>query len=199
MSLQILERRMQPEGNDLERFRIAQREVEHLEELVNDVLIYAKPAVPRKEPSDIRRMIENALALAERLVTDKNIHVQTDFDDALPLMNVDAVMLEQAFLNIYRNAVDAMEMGGILRTAARRTGNDPALLEITVEDNGCGIDAADLPHVFNPFFTKKKYGTGLGMTQVKKIIDLHMGSIEIRSKNKEGTQVMVTFPINQEG
>jgi signal transduction histidine kinase len=144
-------------------------------------------------------MIENALALAERLVTDKNIHVQTDFDDALPLMNVDAVMLEQAFLNIYRNAVDAMEMGGILRTAARRTGNDPALLEITVEDNGCGIDAADLPHVFNPFFTKKKYGTGLGMTQVKKIIDLHMGSIEIRSKNKEGTQVMVTFPINQEG
>jgi len=199
MSLQILERRMQPEGNDLERFRIAQREVEHLEELVNDVLIYAKPAVPRKEPSDIRRIIENALALAERLVTDKNIQVQTDFNNALPLMNVDAVMLEQAFLNIYRNAVDAMEMNGILRTAARRTGNDPALLEITVEDNGCGIDAADLPHVFNPFFTKKKYGTGLGMTQVKKIIDLHMGNIEIRSKNKEGTRVMVTFPINQEG
>lgn len=199
MSLQILEKRMQPEGNDLKRFRIAQREVGHLEELVNDVLIYAKPAVPKKESSDIRRIVENALALVERLVTDKNIDIQTDFDEALPLLHVDSAMLEQAFLNIYRNAVDAMEMNGVLRTTARRTGSDPAQLQIIVEDNGCGIDAADLPHVFNPFFTRKKYGTGLGMTQVKKIIDLNMGSIEISSKTAEGTRVTVTFPVHQEG
>ena len=199
MSLQILEKRMQPEGNDLKRFHIARREVEHLEELVNDVLIYAKPASPRKEPSDIRRIVENAVALVERLVTDKNIHVQTDFEEGLPLLDVDSAMLEQAFLNIYRNAVDAMEMDGILRTTVRRSGDDLTHLQITVEDNGCGIDAADLPHVFNPFFSKKKYGTGLGMTQVMKIIDLNMGSIEIRSKTQEGTRVMVTFPIHQEG
>ncbi len=199
MSLQILEKRMQPEGNDLKRFRIAQREVEHLEELVNDVLIYARPAVPRKEPSDIRKIVENALALVERLVTDKNIHIQTDFEEALPPVYVDSAMLEQAFLNIYRNAADAMDMDGILRTTVRRTGDELAQLQITVEDNGCGIDASDLPHVFNPFFTKKKYGTGLGMTQVKKIIDLHMGSIEIKSKKAEGTRVIVTFPIQQEG
>jgi PAS domain S-box-containing protein len=199
MSLQILEKRMQPEGNDLKRFRIAQREVEHLEELVNDVLIYARPASPRKEPSDIRRIVENAIALAERLLTDKNIHVQTDFDEAPPLLDVDSAMLEQAFLNIYRNAVDAMEMDGILRTTVRRSGDNLAHLQITIEDNGCGIDAADLPHVFNPFFSKKKYGTGLGMTQVKKIIDLNMGSIEISSKKEDGTRVMVTFPIHQEG
>lgn len=199
MSLQILEKRMQPEGNDLKRFRIAQREVEHLEELVNDVLIYAKPAVPKKEPSDIRRIVENALALVERLVTDKNINIHIELEDSLPLLQVDSAMLEQAFLNIYRNAVDAMEVDGILRTTARRTGNDPAQLQITVEDNGCGIEASELPHIFNPFFTKKKYGTGLGMTQVKKIIDLHRGSIEVSSKKAEGTRVMVTFPLNQEG
>jgi PAS domain S-box-containing protein len=199
MSLQILEKRMQPEGNDLKRFRIAQREVEHLEELVNDVLIYARPAVPKRELSDIRRIIENALALVERLVADKNIHIQADFDDSLPLLDVDAAMLEQVFLNIYRNAVDAMEMDGILHITVRHRGHDRTQLQITVEDNGCGIDAADLPHLYNPFFTKKKYGTGLGMTQVKKIIDLHMGSIEIRSNKGEGTQVMVTLPINQEG
>jgi signal transduction histidine kinase len=92
-----------------------------------------------------------------------------------------------------------MEMDGILHITVRHRGNDRTQLQITVEDNGCGIDAADLPHLYNPFFTKKKYGTGLGMTQVKKIIDLHMGSIEIRSNEGEGTQVMVTLPINQEG
>jgi PAS domain S-box-containing protein len=199
MSLQILEKRMQPEGNDLKRFKIAQREVEHLEELVNDVLIYAKPAVPKPEACDVRRIIEHALALAERLITDKNIHVQTDVMEGLPLLNVDVAMLEQAFLNIYRNAADAMDAEGELRTTARRAADDDGILRITVEDNGCGIDAADLPHVFNPFFTKKKYGTGLGMTQVKKILDLHNGNIEIMSKPKEGTRVTVTLPIHQEG
>ncbi len=199
MSLQILEKRMQPEGNDLKRFRIAQREVEHLEELVNDVLIYAKPAAPRKELSDIRRILENALALAERLVTDKNIRIVTEFEESIPLFPADAAMLEQAFLNVYRNAVDAMEPSGTLRIAARRNGMGPPAIRIIVEDNGCGIDEADLPHIFNPFFTKKKYGTGLGMTQVKKIIDLHRGTIDIQSARGEGTRVMVSFPIDQEG
>jgi len=90
-------------------------------------------------------------------------------------------------------------MDGVLRTTVRRTANDPAQLQITVEDNGCGIEASDLPHIFNPFFTTKKYGTGLGMTQVKKIIDLHRGSIEVSSNKAGGTRVMVTFPLNQEG
>ena len=190
---------MQPEGNDLKRFRIAQREVEHLEELVNDVLIYARPAAPKKEPSDIRRILENALALAERLVTDKNIRITTEFADAIPMLPADAAMLEQAFLNVYRNAVDAMEAGGALRIAARINGSGPPAIQISIEDNGCGIDEADLPHIFNPFFTKKKYGTGLGMTQVKKIIDLHQGTIDIQSARGKGTRVVVRFPIDQEG
>jgi PAS domain S-box-containing protein len=199
MSLQILEKRMRPDGNDLKRFRIAQREVEHLEELVNDVLIYARPAAPKKEPSDIRRILENALALAERLVTDKNIRIVTEFEDSIPMFLADAAMLEQAFLNVYRNAVDAMEPNGMLHIAARLNGQDSSSLQVIVADNGCGIDEADLPHIFNPFFTKKKYGTGLGMTQVKKIIDLHRGTIDIESARGEGTRITVSFPIDQEG
>jgi len=199
MSLQILEKRMQPEGNDLKRFRIAQREVEHLEELVSDVLVYARPAVPRKEPFDIRKVLENALALMERLITDKNIRIQADFDDSLPLLGVDAAMLEQAFLNIYRNAVEAMDMDGLLHITTRRSAADMEHFEVIIEDNGSGIDPADLPHIFNPFFTRKKYGTGLGMTQVKKIVDLHAGNIEVISEKGEGTRVVVTFPMIQEG
>ena len=187
MSLQILEKRMQPTGNDLKRFKIAEREVEHLEELVNDVLIYARPATPKIEFSDMRKILENALAMAERALTDHRIQIQMSFEDNISLVSVDAAMLEQAFLNIYRNAIEAMDDEGILR------------IFVTIEDNGCGIEEADLPHIFNPFFTKKKYGTGLGMTQVKKIVDLHTGTIEVTSKKGEGTRVMVTFPINQEG
>jgi PAS domain S-box-containing protein len=199
MSLQILEKRMQPTGNDLKRFKIAEREVEHLEELVNDVLIYARPATPKIEFSDMRKILENALAMAERALTDHRIQIQMSFEDNIPLVSVDAAMLEQAFLNIYRNAIEAMDDEGILRIFVGRVENGQMSLMVTIEDNGCGIEEADLPHIFNPFFTKKKYGTGLGMTQVKKIVDLHMGAIEVTSKKGEGTRVMVTFPINQEG
>jgi signal transduction histidine kinase len=121
------------------------------------------------------------------------------FEENIPLVSVDAAMLEQAFLNIYRNAIEAMDDEGILRIFVGRVENGQMSLMVTIEDNGCGIEEADLPHIFNPFFTKKKYGTGLGMTQVKKIVDLHMGAIEVTSKKGEGTRVMVTFPINQEG
>ena len=199
MSLQILEKRMQPTGNDSKRFKIAEREVEHLEELVNDVLIYARPATPKIEFSDMRKILENALAMAERALTDHRIQMQMSFEENIPLVSVDAAMLEQAFLNIYRNAIEAMNDGGILLIFVGRVENGQMSLMVTIEDNGCGIEEADLPHIFNPFFTKKKYGTGLGMTQVKKIVDLHMGTIEVTSKKGKGTRVMVTFPINQEG
>jgi signal transduction histidine kinase len=69
---------------------------------------------------------------------------------------------------------------------------------IEIDDNGCGIDKEDLPHLFNPFFTRKRYGTGLGLSQVKKITEQHGGVIEILSKKREGTKFIVTLPINQQ-
>ncbi|PKN32923.1 MAG: hypothetical protein CVU61_15960 [Deltaproteobacteria bacterium HGW-Deltaproteobacteria-19] len=196
MSLQILEKRLQPAGNDLKRFKIAQREVEHLEHLVNDVLIFARPEEPRKRMTDIRRVLENAMEMVEKSLADKNIRVEYHFPDALPTVAVDGAMLEQLFLNLYRNAIDAMEVGGTLEVSAGKLQeNGYSALVVEVEDNGCGIDDEAMPHVFNPFFTRKSYGTGLGLTQVKKIVDLHQGSIAIRSRRGEGTRVTVTLPL----
>ncbi|MBW2558816.1 MAG: PAS domain S-box protein [Deltaproteobacteria bacterium] len=191
MSLQILEKRMQPEGNNSKRFKIARREVEHLEKLVNDILIYARPSDPIKKPLDIEKIIDHALAMTEKAVTDKHIRVEKAFAKDLPPLNADPTMLEQAFLNIYINAMDAMEEGGELSISTRKT--DGGVL-VEVKDNGCGISGENMPHIFNPFFTRKKHGTGLGLTQIKKIIDLHQGTIEISSKEGKGTSVAITFP-----
>ncbi|MCD6571450.1 MAG: PAS domain S-box protein [Deltaproteobacteria bacterium] len=196
MSLKILEKRIQPAGNDLKRFKIAQREVEHLEKLVNDILIFAKPAEPKKESSDIKKILEHALAMVEKLVSDKHIRVQTRFEKDMPAITVDSAMLEHAFLNIYHNAIDAMDVEGNLLISTKRLGNESVVIEI--DDNGCGIDKEDLPHLFNPFFTRKKYGTGLGLSQVKKIIEQHGGVIEILSVKGEGTKFIVTLPISQQ-
>jgi len=104
--------------------------------------------------------------------------------------------MEQVFQNIFRNAVDAMEEGGQLRISARDNGGATSAVVIEIADNGCGMDEEVLSHLFNPFFTQKRYGTGLGMTQVKKIIDLHKGNIDVESRKGEGTNIVITLPMN---
>ncbi len=195
MSLQILEKRIKPSGNDLKRFKIAQREVEHLEKLVNDVLIFARPSAPKKESSDIKKILEHALAMAEKSLSDKQIQVIKRFEKKIPLLEADPAMLEQAFLNVYHNAIDAMETKGVLLISVKRLSGDNEHVVVDIDDNGCGIEKEDLAHLFNPFFTKKSYGTGLGLSQVKKIIELHEGTVEILSKEGEGTRFRVTLPI----
>ena len=193
MSLQILEKRMNPEGNDLKRFKIAQKEVEHLEELVNNVLVFAKPVEPKMVPVDLAKVIEQVLALAEKGIADKQIDVKIDFNN-IPLVTMDAGMIADAFLNIVRNAVDAVATEGLIRITARDIRGDYPSVSVDVEDNGCGIEEADMPHLYNPFFTRKKYGTGLGLSQVVKIVEMHHGTIDIVSEKGKGTKVSITLP-----
>ena len=195
MSLQILEKRLNPTGNDLKRFKIAEKEVEHLEKIVNDILIYAKPAEPEMRPTDISSFLESSLMMVEKEVSEKKIDIQIHIDPGIPPINFDSAMLKQAFINIYLNAIDAMENGGKLGIKTKIVGNGHKHVLFEIEDNGYGIDEEDMPHLFNPYFTRKKYGTGLGLTQVKKFIDLHHGNIEIFSKRGEGTRVVVTLPL----
>ena len=198
MSLQILEKRLKPSGNDLKRFEIAEKEVEHLEKLVRDILIFARPGEAKMEPADINKALKESLAMAEKEITDKKISIQSTYDKEIPLVKFDSAMLEEAFLNIYLNAIDAMEDRGKLLISTELVKNKYKSLVIEVKDNGCGIDKEDLHHIFNPFFTNKKYGTGLGLTQVKKIVDLHHGTVEVISEKGKGTTVRITFLVFSE-
>ncbi|MFO7569776.1 MAG: ATP-binding protein [Smithellaceae bacterium] len=196
MSLHILEKRMTPEGNDLKRFKIAQKEVEHLEELVNNVLVYAKPVAPRIVQVDLVKVLEQAVALAEQGILAKSVDVKIDVQN-IPQVNVDPAMITDAFLNIIRNAVEAVDNNGSIRISARSIGSQPPSVLVIVEDNGAGIADEDMPHLFNPFFTKKKHGTGLGLSQVSKIVEQHQGKIEIISEIGRGTKVCVTLPSSE--
>lgn len=198
MSLQILEKRLNPTGNDQKRFKIAQKEVEHLEKLVSDILIFARPVEPDRKPVKINELIEHSLHMAEKEVMDKNIKIETHLTEGLPDVLIDHAMIDQVLLNVYLNAVDAMEPGGRLLLSTSQP-KENRFVCVTIEDNGCGIAPEDLAHIFNPFFTKKKYGTGLGLTQVKKIIDQHNGTIEITSQQGKGTRVIINIPIVETG
>jgi PAS domain S-box-containing protein len=194
MSLQILTKRMNPEGNDLKRFKIAEKEVDHLEMLVNNILAFAKPVEPKKMPVDLSKVLEQALALSEKEITDKKIKIQTEFSDVSPV-TVDAAMMADAFLNVIRNAVEASKEYGKIKISLRYAYENRQSVVVEIEDEGSGIDADDMPHIFNPFFTRKNYGTGLGLSLVKKIIDIHQGIIDIFSKNNKGTKVLIILPL----
>ncbi len=196
MSLNILEKRMNPAGNDLKRFRIAEKEVEHLEELVNNILIFAKPLEPKMMPVIITKVLEQALAMAEKGIADKHIDIQTQYESIPPVV-ADSAMLVDAFINIIRNAIEAVEEKGSVLISLNYLEGSRDVVVIQVKDNGCGIDEADMPHLFNPFFTRKNYGTGLGLSQVKRIIDLNDGNIDITSEKGKGTIVRVTLPCNE--
>ncbi|MCE5212396.1 MAG: PAS domain S-box protein [Deltaproteobacteria bacterium] len=198
MSLQILEKRMSPEGNDLKRFKIAEKEVDHLETLVNDILAFAKPVEPKKIPVDLSKVLEQAIDLAEKGITDKKIDVRTEFAD-VPYVTVDPAMMADSFLNVVRNAVEAVEENGRIEVSLRYFDDTRHSVAVEIKDNGGGISEEDLPHIFNPFFTRKNYGTGLGLSLVKKIIDIHQGTIDIFSKKNEGTTVLIVLPLGTEG
>ena len=197
MSLQILTKRMSPEGNDLKRFKIAEKEVDHLEMLVSNILAFAKPVEPKKAPADLSKVLEQAIALAEKGITDKKIEVQTEFAD-IPPVAVDAAMMADAFLNVIRNAVEASKEYGKIKVSLRYAYETRQSVVVEIKDDGDGIDAEDMPHIFNPFFTRKNYGTGLGLSLVKKIIDIHQGMIDIFSNNNEGTKVLIVLPLGTE-
>ena len=199
MSLHILEKRLNPTGNDQKRFKIAQKEVEHLEKLVSDILIFARPADPDRKPVRINPFLEQSLSMAEKHIIEKNVRIETRFADDLPEVEIDQAMMSQVLLNLYLNAIDAMEPGGSLALGTSMSRESGHMVSVTIEDNGCGISPEDLAHIFNPFFTKKKYGTGLGLTQVKKIIDQHKGTIEVKSQVGKGTTVIVGLPVSEKG
>jgi PAS domain S-box-containing protein len=194
MSLQILAKRMNPEGNDLKRFKIAEREVDHLEMLVNNILAFAKPVEPKKSPVDLSKVLEQAIDMAEKGIADKKIEIQTEFNEVLPV-TVDAAMMADAFLNVIRNALEAEAEHGKIIVSLRYFDEAHQSVAVEIKDNGGGIDEEDMPHIFNPFFTRKNYGTGLGLSLVKKIVDIHQGTIDISSKKNEGTTVLIVLPL----
>ena len=121
------------------------------------------------------------------------IQLVLDLSPETPEIQFDSDKLKQAFMNVVLNAMEAMPQGGILKVSTLMENNS---VRIRVEDTGVGIPAEDLEHLFEPFFTRKTRGTGLGLANVKRILEEHGGSVEIESIPSEGTRVSLWLPVD---
>lgn len=169
------------------------KEVERLNRSIGELLEYARPAKLNKQVADIRAILEKNISLIAVDAAAISIDIDVQFTEQLPGVPVDVDKINQVFLNVLLNAVQAMPNGGRLDIQGSR---EEHAVVVTISDQGCGIDPDSLPRIFDPYFTTKPEGTGLGLALSLKIIEEHDGSMRIASTSGHGTTVTITLPID---
>jgi signal transduction histidine kinase len=169
-----------------------QNEILHIQNILNDLLSYARPKPPTFHPADLNVTVEQAVMLAQQQVRTRPVKVTFTPNRALPPVVHDPALIQQVVLNLVLNGIQAIpNQGAIDITLAHEA--DRVL--ITVKDNGKGISPDALPKIFRPFFTTRKEGTGLGLSLAKGIVQSHGGNIEATSTLGQGTQFRIHLPV----
>jgi len=173
-------------------------EVARLEELLTDLLDMARPRPLQLRPESLNEIADHALLLAEADLRAARATIERDYDPHLPPVPADRSRLLQALLNTIRNGAQAMPDGGAIRLSTRflpSYGHTPDMAQISIADSGIGISDRALKQVFDPFFSTKVSGSGLGLAVTKRIIADHGGQIDVESQEGRGTTFLFSLPL----
>ena len=171
-------------------------EIDRLNYLTTDLLDFAKPRMPSFEKTVLMDALNKSLNLMGEATQENNIEINIENNCGKTIAYVDKAQTEQIFINVIKNAFNAMGEGGNLHIIFNNCTENEEFIEITFHDNGCGILPQDLAKVFNPFYTTGSQGTGLGLSVVYELVMGNRGGIDIQSVVNKGTKVMIRFPIN---
>ena len=165
-----------------------------LNNIITDFLNFAKPKIPNLMACNVEAVLEKNINFLASHTEKEGYSVEKHYDNNIPEITADSDMLYQAFLNILINAMQAMPEGGKIHVAVQSTDN---IVKIFFEDEGEGISQDIMEKIWDPFFTTKAKGTGLGLGIVKNIIESHNGGIQISARPGAGARVKVELPVNQ--
>ncbi len=195
LNLQFLDRRLQPGTPEHDSVLAALEGVTRIQQVIEDTLGLARVKPPTFNKEDIHPLLEKTLVYLKLVFRQKGLVIQKHYAQSLPQVLIDSNQIQQVFLNILQNAADASPEGGsiIISTeeATRKEHPDKKYVKITIRDYGCGFSPQILEHIFEPFYTTKSDGTGLGMMLSKYIIDRHQGFIEIKNADGGGAEVSI--------
>ncbi|MBN1177719.1 MAG: GAF domain-containing protein [Anaerolineae bacterium] len=181
-----------------EYLRVARDEVRRAARTVSQMRDLARPQPVEREPVDVNALLERAVQLIQKQCLDGGIAVRWEPATDLPQVFVVSDQIQQVFLNLVLNAVEAMPDGGELRVTARRV-ERPTGVQIRFTDTGVGIEADVLPHIFEPFYSTKASGTGLGLATSYSIIESHSGYLSVESVKGNGSTFEVWLPVSDGG
>ena len=198
--VQLLSRRSANDEAASRRLQIIEKQIEQIVRSVKQLLSWTHTLELRVEPVDIRHVLQESLLLSSPTLRLRKIRVKSEIPSECPRIYGDAGYLQQVFLNLINNSMDAMPGGGELRVRLRalnegRGGNSVA---IGIEDTGQGMTAETLSRVFEPMFTTKRMGTGagLGLAICDQVVRQHAGSIQVESEPGRGTRFTITLPLD---
>jgi signal transduction histidine kinase len=181
-----------PVQGALEHVEIIESEIRRLDEVVQGFLKFTRPEDLRLQPVRVAGLFEEILPIIETEASKHGVKITTDVSVSTPNVNGDSAMLRQAFLNLAINACQAMPQGGSLRLVSGPASRQR--VEIRIEDTGVGIAPEHLSRIFDLYFTTKERGTGIGLSMVYRIIQMHDGEIEVQSTPGRGTTFRVLLP-----
>jgi signal transduction histidine kinase/putative methionine-R-sulfoxide reductase with GAF domain len=176
-----------------EDLKVIEEEILRINEIVDQFLRFARPAPPLFEKTDLLPIFEEILQLLRPQIERGKITVKKEFE-SLPLITVDKEQIKQVILNLLMNAIQAMPEGGELSITGRFS-KDGYWMELAIQDSGLGIPPEDMDKLFNPFFSTKEGGMGLGLSIAHRIIDQHHGKIEVESQSGNGTLFTISLPV----
>ncbi len=195
--LQLIERELRqldsPARKKIEEhLSVCQGEISRLDQIVSQFLKAVRPVVPALEPRAVNDILTDVLQVLEPEIANRDVLVEKDLGRDLPLILADRDQLKQVFFNVIRNSVQAMSKGGILHLRTEPHGDQ---VLITLRDTGGGIPSEVLQHIFEPYFTTKSEGSGLGLMIVERVVREHGGVIEVSSEQGRGTTFRIFMPI----
>lgn len=180
------------EERSLKRVKTLQREVQRLENILDDFLHYARGGEVNRRPEDLCRIVRELLDFVEPEDEQANIRHHVDIPVGMPLVLVDEDQIKQAVLNLLVNARQAMPEGGELLVRVRRVGTQ---VELSVTDTGIGMSSQQLENCFEEYWSDKKGGTGLGLATARRIVEEHGGRITVVSERGRGTSFSIYLPL----
>ncbi|MBV8532981.1 MAG: PAS domain-containing protein [Verrucomicrobia bacterium] len=194
--LQLIERKLRKGPSELRSdisklLDIAKSEIQRLDSIVNQFLRAIRPSTPQFETHDLNEILEESVAFLRTEIRDRDIIVELDLDPTLPPVEVDRDQMKQAFYNVIKNAFQAMKTGGILHI---RSWQNELYVSVSFNDTGGGIPQDKMSKLFQPYFTTKPSGSGLGLLIVRRIVREHGGEIEIESNEGKGVRVTIHLP-----
>ncbi|WP_019119777.1 ATP-binding protein [Brevibacillus massiliensis] len=170
-------------------------ELERINSIVSELLLLAKPQVTLQREHNLLTILEKVNTLLEMQAIIHNVQLVAEFDTGMPLLKCVEYQLKQVFINLLKNAIEAMPHGGTVTVIAGWF--DDRHVSVRFIDQGSGIPLASLDRLGEPFYTTKERGTGLGFMVSYKIIEDHGGRIHVESEEQKGTTVEVILPIDK--
>ena len=199
LNLQILQRKIAQDAPEYSYIKTALQGVDRISRIVEVTLNFSRPAMPDVQKVNINSIVPQTLDLVASVLKRKDITINVSLDDSLPLVAIDAKQIQQVLINLITNAGDSINAKGTITINSyvekSTKYNESEYVVIAISDDGCGIQPEDLSKIFNPFFTRKAEGTGLGLPITQRILHQHNGIIDVQSKIGIGTTFYVKLPV----